>query len=136
MTETEKHDTDGAVEHTTEAVYDGYLAGRPTRTAEVKAPDGTSTIEEGMLTFELAHKHDIFDARQDAGWTVHYAGPDGGVGFGLDDGNSGGVVVPYDLVEVIPFPEPMTEDGARDWFDDDRMMEWAENHEEVDADAV
>jgi hypothetical protein len=114
--------------------YHGYLVGRPTRSAEVSAPDGTSTIEEGTLTFELAHKEDIRDARVDNGWTVHYVAPDGGVGFGLDEGNSGGVTVPYDLVEIIPFPQPMTQDEADEWWDEDRMLEWAEEQEEVDLD--
>jgi len=104
-----------------EQTYHGMLAGKPTRTAEVKAPNGTSTVEEGTLTFELATKDSLREAQQEQGWTVHYVGPDGGVGFGLDDGNSGGVVVPYDLVEVIPFPRPMTEDEANDWWDDERM---------------
>ena len=116
-----------------EQTYHGMLAGKPTRTAEVKAPNGTSTVEEGTLTFELATKDSLREAQQEQGWTVHYVGPDGGVGFGLDDGNSGGVVVPYDLVEVIPFPRPMTEDEANDWWDDERMKTWAEENGHTDT---
>jgi len=115
--------------------YHGYLVGRPTRTVEVSAAEGTSTIEEGTLTFELSHKADIHDARANNGWTVHYVGADGGVGFGLDEGNSGGVVVSYNLVEIIPFPHPMTEAEADEWWDEDRMLKWAENHDEVDPNA-
>lgn len=98
--------------------YHGYRVGRPTRTVEVSAADGTSAIEEGTLTFELVHREDIWETREDDGWTVHYVSPDGGVGFGLDDGNSGGVVVPYDLEGIILFDEPMTEAEADGWLEE------------------
>lgn len=131
MTDT-THNTDAH----DELKYHAYLAGRPTRTAEVKAPGGTSTVEKGTLTFELATQEDVLEAQYENGWTVHYVGPDGGIGFGVGEGNSGGVVIPHDLVEVIPFPRPMTREEADEWFGDDRMQEWAEGHDEIDTDAL
>jgi len=76
------------------------------------------------------------DARQDGGWTRHYVGPEGGAGFGLDEGNAGGVVVPYDLVDVIPLPRPMSEAEADEWWDEDRLLEWAENHTDAPVDEM
>jgi hypothetical protein len=109
--------------------YHAYRVGRPTRTVEIDSPgDGTHSIEEGTLTAELVHKEELWTTRQDDGWTAHYVGSDGGIGFGLDDGNSGGVVVPYDLVGIIEFPEPMTEKEADEWLDDDQLLEYTDTH--------
>ncbi len=105
--------------------YHGYLVGRPTRTVEVSAPNGTSTIQEGKLNFKLACKEDIWHAREDDGWINHYVGPDGGVGFGLDEGNPGGVSLSFDLEGVIEFDEPMTEKEA-DGFLEDNPETWEE----------
>jgi len=49
---------------------------------------------------------------------AHFVAPDGGMGLGLDDGNSGGVAVPYDLEATITFPTPMTQKEADEWLPD------------------
>jgi hypothetical protein len=107
--------------------YHAYQVGRPTRTAEVKAGDGTQTIEEGTLTAELVHKDDLRITRKEDGWMAYYVAPDGGVGFGIGEGNSGGVAVPYELVGVIEFPEPMTEKEADEWLDDEQLLAYADD---------
>jgi len=100
--------------------YHAYRVGRPTRTAEVKAGDGTRTIEEGTLTAKLVHKDDLAITRKEGNWLAYYVAPDGGVGFD-------GVAVPYDLVGVIEFPEPMTEKEADAWLDDAQLLEYADD---------
>jgi hypothetical protein len=112
-----------------ELEYAGWRLGRPLRTAEVDAPDGTHTIEEGVLTCELVTKDQLREAKRDGGWTAHYVAPDGGVGLGLgDDGNSGGVSVPYTLESTITFPTPMTEREADEWLPDG----WFHEYPDVD----
>jgi len=98
--------------------YAGWRIGRPTRTVEVDAPDGSHTIEEGVLTCELVMKDQLREAKLDGGWTCHYVAPDGGVGFGIGDDNSGGVTVPYELEATIVFPTLMTEKEADQWLPD------------------
>jgi len=120
---------------TDEFEYHAYVVGRPTRTAEVKAPHGTSTVEAGTLTFEMRHKHDLHEVRAQDGWVAHYVAPDGGVGFGLGEGNSGGVAVPYDLVDVIELPRPMTRKEAADWLDDERAKQYRDETIESDVTA-
>ena len=109
--------------------YAGWRIGRPMRTAEVDAADGTRTIEEGILVCELVTKDELREAKLDGGWTAHYVAPDGGVGFGLDDGNSGGVTVSYVLEATITFPTPMTEVEADEWLPDD----WFRDYPDVDV---
>jgi hypothetical protein len=117
--------------------YHGYRVGRPTRTAEVSAPGGTSTVEEGKLTFELVHKEDMHTTRENDGWTAHYVSPEGGVGFGLDDSNPGGVHVPYGLEGILVFPEPMTEKEADGWLEanPERWKEFVDDSLECDKTA-
>jgi hypothetical protein len=115
--------------------YHAYRVGRPTRTAEVQAPNGTNTIEEGTLTGELVHKNDLWETREEAGWIAYYVDPDGGVGFGIGDGNSGGVAVPYDLVGIVEFPEPMTETEADEWLIDEHILQFADESIESDITA-
>lgn len=100
--------------------YHAYRLGRPTRTKEVQSADGTTTIEEGTLTFELVHRSELWETRESDGWIAHYVAPDGGMGFGIGEGNSGGVVVSYDLAGIIEFPEPMTEKEADGWLEENR----------------
>jgi hypothetical protein len=116
--------------------YYGYRVGRPTRSAEVDALDGTHTIEEGTLTAELVHEDDLRITWKEGGWVSHYVSPDGGVGFGIGEGNSGGVAVPYDLVGVINFPEPMTEKEADEWLDDEQLLRFTETTIESDITAA
>ena len=104
--------------------YAGWRIGRPMRTAEVDAADGTRTIEEGVLTCELVAKDELREAKRTGGWTTHFVAPDGGVGFGLDEGNSGGVSVPYTLEATITFPTPMTEKEADEWLPDGWFHEY------------
>ncbi|WP_123619615.1 hypothetical protein [Halorubrum sp. CSM-61] len=111
-------DTDDEYTLDDEFEYAGWRIGRPTRTAEVDAPDGTHTIEEGVLTCELVTKDQLREAKLDGEWTAHFVAPDGGIGFGLDEGNSGGVAVPYALEATITFPTPMTEKEADEWLPD------------------
>lgn len=115
--------------------YHAYRVGRPTRTAEVAAGDGTDTIEEGTLTAELVHKEDLHETRESDGWIAHYVGPEGGVGFGIEEGNPGGVAVPYDLVDIIELPEPMTEKEAQEWLDDADLLQYREESIESDTTA-
>lgn len=114
--------------------HHAYRVGRPTRTVEVDAPDGTTTIEEGALTFDLCHKHDLHDTREQDGWVCYYVAPDGGVGFGLGE-NSGGVTLTYDLVGIIELPEPMTEKEADEWLTEERMLEYSSGLIESDVTA-
>jgi len=67
----------------------------------------------GVLTCELVTKDQLREAKLDGEWMAHFVAPDGGMGLGLDDGNSGGVAVPYDLEATITFPTPMTQKGSR-----------------------
>jgi len=110
---TDTDDTDDEYTLDDEFEYAGWRIGRPTRTAEVDALDGTDTIEEGVLTCELVTKDQLREAKLDGEWMAHFVAPDGGMGLGLDDGNSGGVAVPYDLEATITFPTPMTQKGSR-----------------------
>lgn len=112
--------------------YAGWRLGRPLRTAEVDAPNGTHTIEEGVLTCELVTKDQLREAKRDGGWTAHFIAPDGGIGFGLEDGNSGGVAVPYDLEATITFPTPMTELEADEWLPDD----WFQEYPDIDVPGI
>lgn len=128
--------TDSDYELDDEWEYHAYHIGRPTRSAEVDAPDGAHTIEEGTLTAELVHEDDLRITREEGGWVSHYVAPDGGVGFGIGEGNSGGVAVPYDLVGVIVFPEPMTEKEAEKWLDDEQLLEFTEATIESDITAA
>ena len=118
-------------EHTLddEFEYAGWRIGRPTRTVEVDAPDGSHTIEEGMLTCELVTEDELREAKHDAGWTAHYVAPDGGIGFGIDEGNSGGVTVSYALEATITFPTPMTQKEADEWLPD----RWFRDYPDVDV---
>jgi hypothetical protein len=117
--------------------YHAWRVGRATRDAEIQAPDGgTDEIKEGTLTAELVHRDDLRMTRAEDGWMSHYVAPDGGVGFGIGEGNSGGVAVPYDLVGVIELPEPMTEKEADEWLDDERLMEFADETIESDVTAA
>lgn len=118
-----------------EFVYHAFQIGRPTRTAEVAAGDGTTTIEEGTLTAELVHKEDLHETRESDGWIAYYVSPDGGVGFGIEEGNPGGVAVPYDLVDIIEFPEPMTEKEAAEWLDDADLLQYRDESIESDTTA-
>ena len=111
-----------------ELEYAGWRLGRPLRTAEVDAPDGTHTIEEGVLTCELVTKNQLREAKRDGGWTSHFVAPDGGVGFGVGENNSGGVAVPYTLESTVTFPTPMTEQEADEWLPD----EWFHEYPDVD----
>ena len=106
--------------------YAGWRIGYPTRTAEVDAPDGTHTIEEGVLTCELVTADQLRETKLDGEWTAHFVAPDGGIGLGLDDGNSGGVSVPYALEAVITFPTPMTEREADEWLPDNWFLDYPE----------
>lgn len=117
--------------------YHAYRVGRPTRTAEVNSPDGTSTIEEGTLTLDLVHREDLRITRQEGGWMAHYVSPEGGVGLGIGEDNPGGVAVPYDLVGVIEFPEPMTEKEADAWLSDhpDEWQQFTDERLESDVTA-
>lgn len=115
--------------------YHAYRIGRPTRSAEVKAGDGTDTIEEGTLTAELVHKDDLWETRESDGWIVHYVAPDGGIGFGIGKENSGGVPVPYDLVAILQLPEPMTEKDADEWLTDERFLQFTDTIIESDTTA-
>jgi hypothetical protein len=126
----------GEYELDDEFEYHAYRVGRPTRTVEIDAPGGGAhTIEEGTLTAELVHREDLWETRESGGWTAHYAGPDGGIGFGIGEENSGGVVVPYDLVGVIEFPEPMTEKEADEWLDDEKLLKFRDESLESDLTA-
>ena len=109
--------------------YAGWRIGRPTRTVEVDAADGSHTIEEGVLTCELVTKDQLRETKHDGGWTAHYVAPDGGIGFGIGDGNSGGVTVAYDLEAVIIFPTPMTELEADEWLPDG----WFHEYPDIDV---
>lgn len=115
--------------------YEAVRVGRPTRTAEVDAPDGTTTVEEGVLTFEVVGRDEARIAREEEGWVAHYVAPDGGVGFGLGEGNSGGVAVPYDLVGIVSLPRPMTFEEADSWLTDNKVLdiedELTEDHVDV-----
>lgn len=121
------HELDDEVE------YHAWRIGRPTRSAEVRGGDGTTSIEEGTLTAELVHREDLHTTREKNGWTSFYVGPDGGVGFGIGDGNGGSVAVPYDLVGIIELPEPMTETEADEWLTDDRLLEFCDDEIESDV---
>ena len=108
--------------------FEAVRVGRPTRTAEVQAPDGTSTVEEGVLTFEIVGRDEARRAREEGGWLAHYVAPDGGVGFD-------GVTVPYDLVGIVDLPRPMTREEADAWLTDDKVLdiedELTEDHVDV-----
>jgi len=119
---TDDHDLDDEFE------YAGWRIGYPLCSAEVDAPDGTHTIEEGVLTCELVTKDQLREAKLDGGWTSHFVAPDGGIGFGVDDENSGGVAIPYTLEAAITFPTSMTEQEADEWLPD----EWFHDYPEVD----
>jgi hypothetical protein len=107
--------TDGGEAHP--ILYHAVRVGCPTRTVEVQAAgDGTNTIEEGTLTAELTVTEDLETTVEDDGWIAHYVAPDGGVGFN-------GISVPYDLVEIIPLPEPMPEEEAWDYVDEEWLRQ-------------
>lgn len=118
-----------------ELEYHGYRVGRPTRTVEVAGADGAATIEEGTLTGELACEDEIRSAREEGGWVVHYVAPDGGVGFGIGEGNSGGVALHYDLEGIVEFPEPMAEGEADDWLIDEHLLQFKDESVESDTTA-
>jgi len=128
---TDTDDTDDEYTLDDEFEYAGWRIGRPTRTAEVDALDGTDTIEEGVLTCELVTKDQLREAKLDGEWMAHFVAPDGGMGLGLDDGGSGGVAVavPYDLEATITFPTPMTQKEADEWLPD----QWFHDYPEVDV---
>lgn len=107
--------TDGGEAHP--ILYHAVRVGCPTRTVEVQAAgDGTNTIEKGTLTAELTVTEDLETTIEDDGWIAHYVAPDGGVGFN-------GISVPYDLVEIIPLPEPIPEEEAWDYVDDEWLRQ-------------
>lgn len=103
-----------------EIEYHGYKVGRPTRTVEVKAPNGMTTIKEGRLHFRLAVAEDIRRACADGGWTSHYVSPDGGIGFGCDPNNPGGIALRFDLEGVITFDEPTTKEDVGNYLEENR----------------
>lgn len=129
MSDADSGDADDEYTLDDEYEYTGWRIGRPTRTAEVDAPDGTHTIEEGVLTCELVTKDQLREAKPDGEWTAHYVSPDGGIGFRLDDDNSGGVAVPHELEAVIIFPTPMTEREADEWLPDG----WFHDYPDIDV---
>ena len=100
--------------------YDAYRMGRATRTKEIKGGDGTTTIEEGQIHFEPINEEDEWMYEEEE-WLGHYVAPDGGIGF-LD----GGVAVPFELVGIVEFPEPLTDAEASEWLDEN-PEEWR-NH--------
>jgi len=65
---TDTNDTDDEYTLDDEFEYAGWRIGRPTRTAEVDALDGTDTIEEGVLTCELVTKDQLREAKLDGEW--------------------------------------------------------------------
>jgi hypothetical protein len=91
--------------------YEAFRMGRATRTVEVAAADGTSTIEEGTVHFELINEEDVW-MWEEEDWLGHFVSPDGGVGF------DGGVAVSFDRVGIVELPEPMTREEAHDWLDE------------------
>lgn len=92
--------------------YAAYRVGRPRRTKEVRGPDGEiQTIEEGTLTFDPIGEDEIEMTKEDDWWRSFFTAPDGGVGFD-------GAVVAYDLEGILRFPEPMTDEEAGEWLDD------------------
>lgn len=100
------------VEFDDEWEYDAYRVGRATRTAEVAAPDGSRTIEEGTVVFEEINTEDHWMWEEDS-WVSHYVAPDGGIGF------DGGVVLTFEKLGILEFPEPMTEKEAHEWLVDE-----------------
>lgn len=118
-------------EYDDEFEYHAIRVGRPTKTVEVAAPDGTTTIEEGTIRFDVVHRHDLPMAREEGEWTEDYVAPDG---KSLIDGPMHGIQVTYELVDIVEFPEPMTEKEAWEWFDDDRMEQY--NSELVESDTT
>lgn len=127
--------TDEDYELDDEFEYHAYTVGRAKNTVEVKAPDGSLTIEKGTIHFELTHEENLRDRRMDGGWTGHYVAPEGGVGFGIGEGNSGGAVVRYDLIDVIELPEPMTEKEADEWVTDEKLLSYRDETIESDLTA-
>ena len=107
--------------------YDGYRVGRPTRTVDIQGSgEDTHTVEAGVLTFELVTAEEIQRTREEDGWMAHYAAPDGGVGYN-------GANVPYDLVEIIVFNQPLTEKEADSWLEENRD-EWEHLTSEIESD--
>ncbi|MFW5900482.1 MAG: hypothetical protein ACOCTH_01740 [Halodesulfurarchaeum sp.] len=115
--------------------YDGYRMGRATNSAEVRAGDGTRMIEEGTIVFDPINREDHWMWEEDS-WVNHYVAPDGGVGFGIGEGNSGGAVVRRELVDIIEFPEPMTEKEAWEWLDENPEMWRKHLDEEIQSDTT
>jgi hypothetical protein len=91
--------------------YDAYRMGRATRTVEVAAPDGSTTIEEGSVHFDPINREDHWMWNEEE-WIGHYVSPDGGIGF------DGGVAVRFERVGIIEFPKPMTEQQAGEWLNE------------------
>ena len=105
-----------------EWLYDAYRMGRATRTVEVAAPDGSSTIEEGTIHFEPINTEDHWMWTEDD-WVAHYMAPDGGVGF------SGGVALRFDKIGIIEFPESMTDEDASEWLNENPEL-WRQHLDE------
>lgn len=91
--------------------YDCFAVGRPNRTVEVDAPDGSKTIQEGTLTYKLVTADALPMIRAEDGWVATYVHPKSDeLGF------APGVELRYDLVGVLELPEPMTNEEAHDWL--------------------
>lgn len=115
--------------------YDAYRMGRAKNSAEVMSGEGSRTIEEGTIVFEGINQEDHWMWEEES-WTDHYVAPDGGVGFGIGQGNSGGAVVRRELVGIIEFPEPMTEKEAWEWLDENPEMWQRHLDEEITSDTT
>jgi len=100
----------GKIEFDNEWEYDAVRLGRATRTAEVNAPDGTHTIEEGTIRFEEINEEDRWMYEEES-WVAWFVSPDGRVGF------DGGVAIPHEKVGLIELPEPMTQKEIHEWLD-------------------
>ena len=97
--------------------YDGYRVGRTTRTVEVQGMDGPNTIEEGTIRFEPINSEDVWMWEADE-WMAHLIAPDG-----QNEDFANAVHLPHDQLGTIEFPEPMTDEEADEWLDEN-PEEW------------
>lgn len=115
-----------------EWLYDCYAVGRATRTVEVPSPPEADPIEEGTLTFEPRNEDDLGKIQHEDGWMSHFMDPD------ADDPIRAGSHVWYDLVGVLVFPEPMTDEEAGEWLEEEpeRWRQFVDDEIESDTNAA
>lgn len=112
--------------------YDCYVVGRATRTVDVPSPPEAGPIEEGTLTFEAYNDEDLPAIQAEDGWMSHFIDPDG------DDPLRAGTHLWWDLVGVLVFPEPMTDQEAGEWLEEEpeRWRQFVDDEIESDTTAA